>query len=478
MTAADVLLDALVRAGTGRLFVAPGIGLDHPLLVAARARACPVTRAAPAAGAVLMAAVTGEIGDGPGFALVPSGAEAADAVAYAARNRAPLVVARETPPVDAAAARDDSLTGWMKGAVVIEAESAGHWAAHACQLALGFPPGPVHVTWPSGALTASAVPIAAAVRPAPPPAADPSVLDDLARRLAAASRPVLIAGLHARGEADTRWLRALAEALPAPVLVTLKARGVVADPHPLVLGSYPPGAVGAQLLRQADLVVTVGVEGAEIDGVAPPAAPVLAITRAAGECAGLRPALEVAGDIALVIEELAPRLRGRAGADWDFAALDRMKRAMVSSVAAGNRAAALVRAAREATPAGSAAAADARVMAAVADGWQSVAPHDLLTALPPAPPGFAVAAAVAFALARPGHPALAFTDAAGAAAAPDEIATAVAARIPLALVVLNPGRAQLSVALTPIVVEHADALGPALTRTIVTGLPSVIDCRV
>jgi hypothetical protein len=36
---------------------------------------------------------------------------------------------------------------------------------------------------------------------------------------------------------------------------------------------------------------------------------------------------EAIGDIALIIEELAPRLRARDRADWDVAELDRMKRA-------------------------------------------------------------------------------------------------------------------------------------------------------
>jgi acetolactate synthase-1/2/3 large subunit len=485
MTVADVLLDALIRAGVIRLFVAPGIAFDHPLLIRARARDCAVTAAGTVNGAALMAAVTGEMTDAPGVALVPAGADVTDAVAGAARNRAPLLVAAEVPANGSPAPPDDSDAGW-KGRVVIEPESAGHWAAHACQLALGFPRGPVRVTWRAGALAAAAVPVATAVRPPAPPAPDTSILDDLADRLAAATRPVIVVGMHARGEAEARWLRALAEALPAPVLLTLKARGVVADPHPLALGPYPPASVGTQLLRQADLILAVGVDGLEIGDIAPPAAPTVTIAPGASPepsaprghaWAALPPALEVVGDIALVVEELAPRLRGRTTADWDVAALDRMKRLVVGRSASSRSASALVRAARDLSPAGSAATADAAVAATVADGWQSVAPHDLLTALPPSPPGFAVAAAVAFALARPGHAALAFTDAAGVAAGAGDVAAAMAAGVPLAVLVLNPRGEPLAICTTATVAREHE-LSQALARTLVGGLPAVIDCRV
>jgi len=482
MTVAGVVLGALVRAGVGRLFVAPGIDPDHPLLTGARD--CVATAAGSASGAALMAAVTAEIADAPGVALVPPGAHVTDVVTHAARNRAPLIVAGEAPANGVTAAPAGPDPGW-KGVVVIEPESAGHWAAHACQLALGFPRGPVRVTWPAGALAAAAVPMATAVRPLPAPVPPPGLLDDLADRLAAANRPLIVVGMHARGEADARWLRALAEALPAPVLLTRKARGVVADPHPLALGPYPPAPTGAQLLRQADLLVVIGVDGGEIAGVAPPAAPVVTIAPGVPSapaapgghaCAARRPVLEVVGDVALVLEELAPRLRGRTAADWDVAALDRMKRHQTTGAGARS-ASVLVRAARDLSPAGTAAAADAAVVAAVADGWQSVAPHDLLTALPPSPPGFAVCAALAFVLARPGHAALAFTDAAGAVAAASEIAAAMAVRVAAATLVLNPRGEPLPFGVTA-TVQHEGALSLAVARTLAGGQPAVIDCRV
>src|SRR5207247_10007239 len=97
---------------------------------------------------------------------------------------------------------------------------------------------------------------------------------------------------------------------------------------------------------------------------------------AAGEW--YRPVVEVVGDIALALEELAPRLSGRGRADWDVAELDRAKRALRPrpGAAAGRltpeRVAAL---APEATEAGPIAYLDAGPhAAALATAWDAVAP--------------------------------------------------------------------------------------------------------
>jgi thiamine pyrophosphate-dependent acetolactate synthase large subunit-like protein len=93
----------------------------------------------------------------------------------------------------------------------------------------------------------------AARKPAlPAPAAPPTPLPPTREeRLAAARallgqarRPVIIAGLEARGAAAAET-RALAQAVGAPVLVTYKAKGVVADDDPLFAGVFTGGAAEA-----------------------------------------------------------------------------------------------------------------------------------------------------------------------------------------------------------------------------------------
>jgi acetolactate synthase-1/2/3 large subunit len=333
--------------------------------------------------------------------------------------------------------------------------------------------------------------VATVPRPAPLPPPDPRRQDAAADGLAAASRPVLVVGLHARSGVDGLWLRALAEALPAPVLATVKARGALADPHPLALGPYPPSAVGARLLAQADMLVAIGVDVAELAAGPAPRVPLLMVGRVHDEAAERSSAMQVVGDLALVIEELAPRLRGRTRADWDVAALDRMKR----GAAGVSPAVGLVRAARQVTAAGAVATADAALVAAVEAGWQSVAPHELLTALPPAPGGFAVAAAVAAAL-HAGGPALAFTDPSGLAAGVPALEVAAAGQLAVAVLVVRAGveaaaleaaapgvsaggvrRATVTMGAVGGAAEVERRLAAALAPAVNGRAPVVIDCR-
>jgi acetolactate synthase-1/2/3 large subunit len=145
--------------------------------------------------------------------------------------------------------------------------------------------------------------------------------------------------------------------------------------------------------------------------------------------------LEVVGEIALVIEELAPRLRGRGRADWDVAELDRLKRAQAAPAprAAGLSRRRVVELAREATPAGTVAALDVPL----AEAWQAVAPRELLIPNGVATSGFALPAALAAALAREDRRVLAVGAASGLAAMAGELATLARLALPIVVVALD-----------------------------------------
>src|SRR6267142_938314 len=139
-------------------------------------------------------------------------------------------------------------------------------------------------------------------RRASSPARPAEALDALADSIARAGKPVIVAGLET-GADDAKWLRALAESVPAPVLTTPKGKGALPDPHPLALGLL---VAGHPLLTQSDLLVVVGVDPVEVSpGVWPAGVSMVRVGRAPYDDA-------VGGEIALVIEELAPRLRGCA----------------------------------------------------------------------------------------------------------------------------------------------------------------------
>ncbi|MGC5052422.1 5-guanidino-2-oxopentanoate decarboxylase [Micromonospora sp. DT48] len=102
--------------------------------------------------------------------------------------------------------------------------------------------------------------VAPARRPLP---ADPGAVDEAVAMLAAAHRPVIVAGGGAAGAAED--LRALAERLDAPVLTTLNGKGTIDARHRLHAGivtqQYGVSHGAAQaLLTGADVVLAVATE--------------------------------------------------------------------------------------------------------------------------------------------------------------------------------------------------------------------------
>lgn len=427
-TVADVIVDGLARAGTPRVFGGAGAPIDPAFTRALEDRGLRLFESgAPA----LAAAVTGELSDAPGAALLSAATLTSEpgGLAYAAIDRAPLIVLTDGP------CGHEPL---LKAHLAVEPVSAAHWIAHAAQLALTEPRGPVLIDVPAAVAAELALPLVTAVRPAPLPPPEANVLDVAAECLVESSHPVLIAGMHCRRSESAAWLRPFAEALPAPVLVTLKAKGVLPDPHPLVLGLVPPDGRG--VLEQADLIVAVGLDAVELPGAWSTTTPVLWLGPGAAAPAS-RPRAGVVGAIDLILAELAPRLRGRTRADWDVAALDRLKRfdgARRRDSRSGLDAEHVVHVVREVTPAGTIAAVDGGPRAAaVTRGWSAVAPGEFLISAGRDVCGFALPAALAAALARPDRQIVAFTDESGLRAGSLELATADRLALPLMVIVFT-----------------------------------------
>lgn len=486
---ADVIGATVARAGAQTAFVFVSGEAETPLLDAMARGGLRVVQAGRGAGACVMAAVAGWLTDAPGVAVLAlddSESQVLAALGQAWRDRAPLVVVTDR-------AFDLPWEGVVKASLVLRAETAAHWSAHACQLALTEPRGPVHLVVPPATAAARAVPLATSVRPGRRAGPDPVVLDGAADLLAQAQRPILIAGQQCRTLEVATWVRALAEALPAPVVVTAHGKGAFPDPHPLNLGVIGAGTSPEAILRRADLAVSIGLDAAELPlGALPAALPVLHLAASPWARTELPPRLEVVGDIALLIEELAPRLRGRARADWDVAELDRLKRAIgVPRGEPGSPGhlpiAAVVRIVREATPAGTIAiaASDGDTDAIVAL-WQVVAPGELLVPAPPCLRAFALPAAWAAAIARPGTRVVCFVGARQVLLEEDELD--VVGRLALPVVVLLVGDAGEATAETLgrlaagrgwTVARARDAvsLGVGIERALAGGRPALLDVR-
>ena len=134
-------------------------------------------------------------------------------------------------------------------------------AAEAYAIAMDGRPGPVAVSLPEDVTegaAGNAPPPQSRPHSARPPA--PQAIEDIARHLARAERPVVIAGEMVGFEGANEALAAFAEAYGCGVLSSFRQQGVVPCAHPAYLGTLglalPP--YQEDLLAEADLVLALG----------------------------------------------------------------------------------------------------------------------------------------------------------------------------------------------------------------------------
>jgi acetolactate synthase I/II/III large subunit len=458
MTVAELVVEGLLRARVARIFRVAGRGSTADLMDAAERRELPVVSCRSEA--CMMAAATGELTGDPGVAVVglgPGVAASTAGLAHARLDRAPMLLVSDRHPGGRGHATHQGLDhgalvgSLAKGTVTIGPASASHWVAHAVRLALAEPRGPVHLDLPADVASRPAVPAAVAISAPTSPAPEVPALDGAAALIARARRPLVVAGLQCRA-GDGKWLRAFCEALPAPVITTVKAKGVVPDPHPLCLGPIAVGVPPAPVLDRADLLIAFGLDPVELPSPPwPGAAAVLSLARYATGDAALEPrgalpfapVLEVVGDLGSILDELAPRLQRGTAADWDVAEVDRLRRERRTALAGPGGSLTpqrVVEVARHMTPAGTIASVDAGcpVVAALAC-WESIEPGELLVSSGLGAPGFALPAAIAAQLAHPDRQVICFTDADGLLRSAGELETASRLGLPIAIAVVADG---------------------------------------
>ena len=126
-------------------------------------------------------------------------------------------------------------------------------------------PGPVHLTLPidlqDAEISEEDLPqfLPQEYRPTGRPQGDPSLIEEAARLLRGARRPVIIAGNPARYSVASEQLEKLAESTGIPVFTVEQARGLLDDEHPLCFG-YADGALNptARRFREADAALLLG----------------------------------------------------------------------------------------------------------------------------------------------------------------------------------------------------------------------------
>jgi acetolactate synthase-1/2/3 large subunit len=336
-------------------------------------------------------------------------------------------------------------------------------------------PGPVHISVPLDVITAAADHVAPELWPLPlRPAPHPAALQEAAERLQAAARPVLALGggaLEAAAE-----LRALAERLDAPVILTQNAKGILPPEHPLLLRCGAGAEPARATLREADVVLAVGTELGETDYDLSLSARALdlgegALLRVDLDPAQLtrmsRPTLAIQSDATLFARALLPLLEPR----------DRQ----------GAQRAAAVNAVLEAQPDRGYRGLFAALLEALPDLYlvgDSTQPAYKATGLfhPPAPRsyasaatgfgtlGYALPAALGVKLGAPERPVVALLGDGGAQFTLPELATAVEAGLPVILLLWNNAAYEMiamnfrDAGMTPIACHPTQPDFPALAR--------------
>jgi acetolactate synthase-1/2/3 large subunit len=188
----------------------------------------------------------------------------------------------------------------------------------ACQLAMAAPRGPVFLSVPIEYLMETmANPLPAPSALPSPPAADPSALDELARLLSEARRPLIITEEAGRDPAAVRALVALAEKLGAPVAEAWQPYYVnFPRTHPLYAGVAVESMTS--LVEEADAVLLAEcvVPWHPPSPLPKPGTKLFALgedpLRSNLPFWGLRADMVVPGELRTTLEALAARIQPRA----------------------------------------------------------------------------------------------------------------------------------------------------------------------
>ncbi|RAG81201.1 thiamine pyrophosphate-binding protein [Streptacidiphilus pinicola] len=326
--------------------------------------------------------------------------------------------------------------------------------AAAWESALTVPYGPVWVEIPQDVLLAPTdVPpvreLRAEPRPVPPRA---ELVAEAAALLAAAERPVILAGggVVRAGAADQ--LRELAELLRAPVACTFGGKGAFPWEHPLSLQSWLEDRHTTELLEDADVLLVVGSGLGELSSNYHTFAPrgrIVQIEADAGKLESNHPAFGIHADAALALAALCRAVPERpADGRAEAASVDLLKRVRERLDSQGlEKERQVLAAVRDALPDDAPAYFDMTILGYWAwSAWDARRPGAMQSAQGAGGLGYAYPAALGAAWAQTAHPAgpaprpvLAVSGDGGAMYSLAELATARQHDLPVTWLIVDDG---------------------------------------
>ena len=339
-----------------------------------------------------------------------------------------------------------TITKW---ATPLVPESAGAIMRKAFRTAVAERPGPVHITTPANILAAEAAdseirlpPLSATETSATFTAHGESRPEKI---LAGARRPVILAGMSAVRANCGPALRALAEQLGCPVVVSPKAKGVLPEDHPYFAGTLDMACNKKvwSFLASADLILAVGFDAVELINQWKLSVPVVHIDSVPNTDQIYPADIEFVGAIPLVLE--AFRAASRGNARWTEAEVKTHRTQLFEEYDSGRVAGKLnpgevVDTVREALPANTIATTDVGShKLLVGQGWRVNEPRSLLMTNGLSSMGFALPGAIAARLVHPERPVVCFTGDGGFAMVQSELKVAASLKLGLLVVVFCDG---------------------------------------
>ena len=258
--------------------------------------------------------------------------------------------------------------------------------------------------------------------------------------LAASEKPILVIGMEARAPGSSRAIMALAEQLQCPVLATAKAKGVISDRHPLMVGLFNHGLAEADILNQADLIIVAGLDPLEVtDQPWRYPGTVIDIAKRSGYLQPFKADLRMTGAIASIIDQLNHHLSGKP---WRASEITAYRARMHSRFSRGQKyrrsAKSVIETAKRLSPAQTRLVVDdgAHLLSVLAF-WPSEEAFGVLKSKASTTQGYALPASIAASLLEPDRPVLAVTSPDHLMTCLSELATAARQQCPITILVMN-----------------------------------------
>jgi acetolactate synthase-1/2/3 large subunit len=450
-TTVEVLVEAFRDWGTPFIVGHPG-GESVEMIQAARERGMRFILMKQETAGAMLAATWGEVTGAPGVCLStrgPGASNMVNGVAHASLDRCPLIVVTDQYPPHTYETglrqRVNQLQLYApvtKWNTTIGAKIVRQQIRRAFRTATSAPPGPVQFDLPSTETTREAADLVAE------PPLMPNIVAVTPERsglklplemLESAKRPILLAGLGVFwAKASVEFVK-LAERLGAPVLTTTKCKGVIPEDHPLRAGCIIGGIIERDLVSQADLIVTVGLDAVELQPKPwPYAIPVLSLAATPGLDALVPAAAEVVGDLKSVLAGLAEWTPEKS---WGKNAARVFREKVTDALNTptnGLSPQRTIEVTRAVLPREAIATCDAgasRLL--VVQKWQSYGAREFLTSNGLGSMGYAIPGALAAKLAYGGRPVVAFAGDGGFLMAVAELQTSVRESLPIIVVVFD-----------------------------------------